>query len=176
MKTLLTLLIGILIFTSCTSKKEITTVVEEKPVTEKYKFENVSPSDSLFASIRKGACFGQCPVYTLNIYNSGTVILVGKNFIEKIGTYKNKLNYEEMLAFVALAKEIEYLALDDSYDNKNVTDLPETSTSIVINKTRKKVYNRFGAPKELRSFENLFDEILKTEGWKKIEDNRKGKF
>ncbi len=176
MKTILTLILGITLLSSCHSKKNTTATVEEKTAVEKYKFENVSPSDSLFASIRKGACFGQCPVYTINIYNDGTALLEGKNFVDKIGTYKKKLNYEEMFSFVTVAKDIKYMTLDDSYDNKNVTDLPGTNTSIVIDKTRKKIYNRFGAPREIRQFENLFSELMKSDGWVKIEDNKKGKF
>ena len=176
MKTILTLIFGITLLTACHSKKNVAATVENKPVVEKYKFENVSPSDSLFASIRKGACFGQCPIYTINIYCGGTAILEGKNFVEKIGTYKKQLSYQDMLKFVTVAKEINYLELDDNYDNKNVTDLPATLTSIVIDKTRKKIRNRFQGPKELRTFELLFSDLLKSGGWVKVENSNKDKF
>ncbi len=159
------------LLTACHSKKNAVVIAEEKPVVEKYKFENITPSDSLFTSISKQACFGQCPIYTIDIYNNGTVILNGKNFLDKIGLYKKQITYPEMLLFATTAKSINYMQLDDSYDNKLVSDVPTTVTSIVLNKKRKSIYDRYGAPKELKKYELLFTQLLKTKGWIKIKED-----
>ncbi len=179
MKTLtsiISILFALSLFSCHPHKKTATTIHPSEKTTKTidYQFKNIAKGDSLFASIRRGACFGQCPVYTMKIYNNGTVILEGKNFIDKIGTYTKHISKEQMYRFVQKAKEINYMQMDDNYDNKNITDLPETETSIVIDGKRKKVRKRFGYPKELVQYENLFDELLKTEGWKKIE--KKDKF
>lgn len=174
MKTTLyfiSLLVAYTLF-SCHPHKETTTATQPPQETTNninYEFKDITKGDSLFASIRRGACFGQCPVYTMKIYNGGTVVLEGKNFIDKIGTYTKHITKEQMYTFVQKAKEINYMQMDDNYDNKNITDLPATETSIVIDGKRKKVRKRFGFPKELVQFEKLFDELLKTDDWKKVE-------
>jgi len=179
MKTILIFLTASLLALSCNTKKNTTTENNsDKPSEEEvsYVFKNVSPNDSLFASIYRGACFGRCPVYELKIYNNGLVVLKGKNFVDKIGEYVMELSPNEMMTFVSKAKEIKYFELDDSYDNKNVTDLPGTSTTIVIDGKRKKVYSRIGAPKELKEFEALFDALIKSNKWVKRESEADKKF
>ncbi len=156
------------LFLSCSSKKEATKNTSKKEETQSnYKFENINENDSLFASINKGTCFGQCPVYSMNIYNDGTVIYKGKRFVEKEGEYSLKLNYTELMTFVNKAKSINYMQMDNNYDNASVTDLPSTTTSIVIDKIRKKVYRRFGYPREILAFEKLFSDLLSNENWEK---------
>lgn len=181
MKYVLLLVVGTSLLFSCSSKKGVST--GEKEVVEDvysedddYQFENVSANDSLFASIERSPCFGQCPVYTMEIYNNGLVKYKGKNFVKRTGEYVMEIDYSQMLAFVNKAEAIEYMKMDDSYDNPSVTDVSSTSTSIVINKTRKKVYRRFGFPKEIVEFEQLFDNLLDSDKWIKVESEADKKF
>jgi len=124
MKLLYVIIVG-LVFLSCINTKKN---ISSTAAPAQYQFENVSENDSLFASIRKGACFGQCPVYSMDIYNDGTVIYNGKNFVDKKGKHILKLEYSELLAFVTTAKAINYMQLNDSYDNVSVTDLQSHKT------------------------------------------------
>lgn len=159
---------------SCNAKKKATIItVEDNYIETEYQFENISSNDSLFTSIYKSACFGKCPVYSMKIYNDGSVIYVGKKNVNKIGTYKNKLEKEKLLLFIDKANEIKYMELEDSYDNKNITDLPSTKTSIVIDKKRKSIERRFGYPKEILAFEQLFENLLTDDNWVKTESSKK---
>jgi hypothetical protein len=135
------------------------------PSEEQVVFQDLAEGDSLFAHIKKGYCFGTCPVYEMKIYNSGLVVLQGTQNIDLLGEQKTQLTKDEMLAFVEMAKSIKYFEMEDEYDNKGITDLPETITSIVINGKRKQVRKRYGYPRELVSFEDLFAALLESHEW-----------
>ncbi len=124
--------------------------------------------DSLFASISRGACYGTCPIYKMSIYQNGTVILEGIRFMEPRGKYKSSLSPEEMQQFIDKAIEINFFALEDTYDSP-VTDIPSVTTSIVIDGKRKEVMRRTGYPQRILKFEQLFDALLESQDWILIE-------
>lgn len=130
-------------------------------------FQNDSKDDSLFASIERGFCFGTCPVYKLYIYTNGNAVYEGIKNIEMEGVFAAQLTPEQMNRLIASAKSIGYMEFENEYDDPNVTDKPTTTTSIVIDRTRKEVKRRHRFPKEIVGFEKTFDEIVTEVVWKK---------
>ena len=175
MKHLFSLIVVVLFLTSCSSTKEIASTGQDISSNEaseisesnenRLTFDNIAKDDSLFASISKGYCYGTCPVYKMKIYNNGLVELEGIRNIDLIGAFTTKLSKEQMIAFIEKAKAINYMELDDVYDNKNVTDLPAATTSIVIDGKRKQVKRRHGYPRSILAFEKLFEDLLTTQKW-----------
>ena len=177
MNYIFSLFVSLTILASCASTKEVTeinsaatpsAIGEVKTPTDseqKYVFEDLAKGDSLFASIRKGYCFGTCPVYIMKVYNSGYVRLEGKANIDKIGVYSTKLSHEQMMTFVNFARRMNYMELNDVYDNIYISDLPETNTSIVLDGKRKSIKRRHGFPQSIVSFEKIFSSLLETEKW-----------
>lgn len=141
------------------------TMDKNQPTEHQAIFQDVAPGDSLFAYIRKGYCFGTCPVFEIKIYNSGYVVYEGIHNVDRMGFYTTRLEKEEMLKFIDKANEINYFDMQDVYDNAHITDLPETTTSIVINGKRKQVKRRYDFPKELVTFETLFSDLLESKKW-----------
>ena len=184
MNYIFSLFASLSILASCSSTKEVaennnpesntqTAETNTSHGTEhKIIFEDLAKGDSLFASIRKGYCYGTCPVYVMNIYNSGYVKLEGKANIDKVGVFATKLSYEQMKAFVDFAVEMNYMGLDDVYDNIHISDLPETNTSIVIGGERKSIKRRYGFPKSIVTFEKMFASLMETEDWTVIKEGR----
>lgn len=128
-------------------------------------FEDIEEGDSLFASIGKTYCFGKCPVYTMKIYNKGYVTFHGKANVEMIGDFMTVVRGEDMIKFIDMANRINYFDMDDNYDNPGITDLPSTTTSIVMNRKRKTVRCRINCPQSLKSFEKLFEELIESKEW-----------
>lgn len=128
-------------------------------------FEDLAEGDSLFASIRKGYCFGRCPVYELKIYNSGFVHYNGIANMDLLGEHTARVSVEQMQAFFDKANEIKYFELLDEYDNPGITDLPETTTSLVMGGKRKSVRRRHGYPTSIIAFEDQFNGLVKTLTW-----------
>lgn len=163
-----TILIGLL--AACASKKSTTnpdtTNTSSNSSTEhQIVFQDVQPGDSLFASIAKSYCFGKCPVFTLHIYNSGYAVYNGTANVNLMGRHTTRLTKEQMVYLIDKANEINYFELKDVYDNEGVTDIPSTTTSIVINGQRKSVKKRFDFPKSLLTFEAAFDDLIKRLRW-----------
>ena len=183
MNYIFSLFASLTILASCSSTKEIAennskpTNISEEVMTpteteQKIIFEDLAKGDSLFASIRKGYCFGTCPVYVMKIYNSGYVKLEGKANIEKVGVYSTKLTYDQMKTFADFARRMNYMELDDVYDNIHISDLPETNTSIVLDGKRKSIKRRYNFPQSIVTFEKMFASLLETEKWDVIKEGR----
>ena len=165
MKYILSSILFSILLISCASTKEGKDNIKSSDKTE---FKDIEKGDSLFAYIRRGACFGKCPTYEMKIYNSGFTELIGTRAIDLLGTYTTTISKDKMHALIAKAKSIGYFAMDDVYDNEMVTDLPETKTSIVIDGKRKAIRRRYKYPEAILGFEKLFDAFLETEKWTQI--------
>ena len=174
---LLTITFLILTVVACKSKQpavadedlnaQAEVMLAELDTVDENPFKDVAEGDSLFASIKKGACFGRCPIYELWIYNSGFIKLKGQKFMEPEGEHTGWIDNVRMQEFVDIAAEIGYAKFEDSYDGQ-VTDKPTVTTSIVLDGKRKTVRRRHNYPSEIRTFEALFDSLLKGVEWKKI--------
>ena len=117
-----------------------------------------------FASIERTPCFGQCPTYNMTIYSDGFVEFHGVRFVDMIGDFTTQISDKKLEEFRKRAREIGYMELNDKYDGM-VTDLPSTTTTIVLDGKKKSVYRRYDYPKRILTFEQLFDDLLKSERW-----------
>jgi hypothetical protein len=122
---------------------------------------------SIFATIHRGACFGNCPTYKMTIYSDRSVEYEGIRAVDLIGKYTSTITQKEYDQFIETAKFIEYMNLENVYDGP-ITDIPGTRTSIVIDGVHKEVYRRYQYPKRILKFEELFDIVMKSAKWEKI--------
>jgi hypothetical protein len=134
---------------------------DSKPVGVKRSQEN----DSLVFSIRRTACFGTCPIYVAQVYKSGYAEYEGKNFVDNIGVFQARISLSAIEEVLAKAKEIDFYALNESYDNLGISDLP--ATIVIINNVTlsKQILNRYDGPKALISLEQLIDGIIEQQTW-----------
>ena len=106
-------------------------------------------------SLEKTACFGTCPIFSINIFNNGDVLYYGKKFVKKLGNLNLELDQKEINQILNKAKEINFNNLKSEY-TENISDLP--TTYITINK--KTIKNYYGAPKELKDLEKLIESFV----------------
>lgn len=163
MKVLFFLITFAVLTFSCSNSKK---VLEKESSNEYSAFKPAEKGDSLFASIHRSYCFGTCPVYTFNINNDGTASYEGTRNVKKLGTYSSKVTPAQMNTLIEVAKSIGYMAFKDKYDNESITDLPSTTTSIVIDGKRKEVMRRYDYPKEIKTLEEAFDALIESLDWK----------
>jgi len=122
--------------------------------------------DTLYLTIRKTPCYGQCPIYTADIYNSGFVVYEGERFVENVGSYTGRLSPDALKSIRHLARTVNYFGFEDEYDSP-VTDFPTTYTTMHFNGQRKTIKNRVGGPDELKEFENHVHKVLDGVTWTK---------
>ena len=119
-------------------------------------------------TLERTACFGVCPVYKLSIHGDGTVIYEGIRFVSIEGTIKTTIGEDKIKQLVSEFQGIDYFSLEDSYEERNATDMPSAFTSLTIDgnkKTVKHYHGDFSAPKELTELESKIDEIVNSNQW-----------
>ncbi len=116
-------------------------------------------------TMRRTACFGHCPVYTVTIYGSGRVEFRGENYVARKGVFLDSIPQEDVNRLVHALHSKGFFSMQDRYDNRHITDLPATITAFESGTTKKSVYDYHGAPEQLREIERLIDDIARTEQW-----------
>lgn len=179
---LLIVAIGVFSFTACKNNKDATnlsatdpieavtevvipieadTISQEWPDEAKEQHQRIlkGVSDSLFFKIERTSCFGRCPTYSIEVFNSGYVSYNGRRNVEKIGFYESKLDKTQLNFILKMANDINYFKLDDRYDG-NMTDVPSTITLLKYNDNIKVVVDRVRGPEELKAFQKEMDNLL----------------
>lgn len=125
--------------------------------------------DDLFFGMYRSPCFGQCPVYNIDIKMSGEALLEGKKFFDYEGFHVTKFSEESMQRIMALAEQYGYFSFDNVYD-AGVTDVPSTLTILRTDAGVHWVYDRMNAPEDLRKFETEVETIIKDQMWHRRDD------
>lgn len=115
-------------------------------------------------SLERTPCFGTCPVYIVSLHSDGKLTYIGKEFSNLKGEYETYLPLDEVQKIKAALIDLNFLKLEDSYDNVYISDLPSAITTLIINgKVVKTVKNRFNPPPQLVRFELMIDNLWRSE-------------
>lgn len=93
----------------------------------------------------------------------------GKTFAKRQGKHSTTLSKEELSSLKSKIKAIDFFGLKDKYD-KEITDMPSCFIFVKLDGKEKKIMDRVGAPKELKSFEKMIDTMIITDRLVKIEE------
>lgn len=118
----------------------------------------------------RGACFGTCPIYYLEINGDGKVIYRGYEYVNVTGERKSSIPVDKVKELVNQFNNSGYFNLKDRYDQVEITDQATVVTSIGIDGTFKSVYDYLGTIKlpelqKLRQLENMIDEVTNSSQW-----------
>ena len=109
-------------------------------------------------SIRKTPCFGDCPVYDLNIDKEGNVIYNGIQYVIEEGKREFKLSDVELKKLTEMLNTGNFDSFKDEYDNPRITDL--ASTFITYNGKQIKIRLWNDIPDELINVHEYVEGIL----------------
>ena len=151
MKTLFFVLLIALSSTACTSHKA-------------KKQQNLKP----IITFQKTACFGKCPVYSLEIFADGKIKYKGEKNTDKIGEYVKSLSKDEIKSLKESFISADFFSFKDEYTSKK-TDLPTTYISFENEGKYKKVKDYSDAPEPLKNLERMIEKIVASDGWEKIQ-------
>ena len=144
----LTVILGFLTLASCSSIKMV--------------------KDPALASpklvMSKGACFGECPVYTLTIYNTGLMKYNGVRFTKMDGKYEKQLTEPEYISLFSFIEEKNIWKLDDVY-NMDIADLPALSLSYSERENTKTIKGKSELPLALTEIQQYLDTLIAGDGW-----------
>lgn len=126
-------------------------------------------NSEILITIERQPCYGECPVYSAEIYTNGTVIYKGKYWVKVEGERQYKITKYKLEKLVEEFHRINYFSLKNKYEKDkfgvSVTDQTTTITSITLNAKKKRIVNYYGAPEEL---DELADKIDKISGLSKL--------
>ena len=122
---------------------------------------------SVVISMQKTKCYGPCPEYTLDIYESGKVFFVGRENVDKIGEFEIKLSKKELNRLVDMFLQHNFFGLNEQYTS-GATDLPTTYIYFAHNGKRKTVVDYDNAPPRLKKLEEEVSELIKIPKWKQV--------
>lgn len=113
------------------------------------------PSDFRL-ELKRTACFGQCPAYSMSVNAEGLVEWQGELFVERKGKHIGKISRSAVASLYKRIQQSGFQQMKDSYDNPGISDLPSSIIALEVEGKRKKVVCRYDCPAE---FQTLFKQL-----------------
>ncbi|WP_235297006.1 DUF6438 domain-containing protein [Portibacter marinus] len=141
---------------------------------ESLKSENQKYSERLardtMVHMRKGPCLGQCPVYSITIYNNGKVKYDGINFTEPKGIYESELNEAQIEKARQLISEVNLVKMYSRYPGSvdMIKDVARTNLVISDGEIKFSTVISYGEPESLKNVQEYLEQLVKELSWVQI--------
>ncbi len=132
--------------------------------------DGTAPSSAIrsgdFIELRRTACFGSCPIYTVRLYGDGRITWHGEKFVSMIGDTNGQVAADQAASILEGARKNAFWALCNGY-TASVTDQPTTVTTLSIDNKIKSV-SEYGhtAPPWLHDLDKRIDTFTDKNGWR----------
>jgi len=128
------------------------------------------------ATLERQACFGFCPVYSVDIRTDGTVSYDGREYVVTEGAAQGTLDAEQLHLLREAFQRARFRELSgDCCSCQDTTDQPYAVITLVDGQSPKTIVDYHGcdkAPDSLRTLENEIDRIVSIEQWTGDEEQR----
>lgn len=115
--------------------------------------------ETLLITMRKTVCRGECPVYSVEVYDNGVVKYEGKKYVTKVGALGKKLSRSELKSLKAAFDAANFFNFEDEYTGK-VTDLPSTFITYTQGEKTKTIRDHYRGPSELKALEDKVEAVV----------------
>jgi hypothetical protein len=121
-------------------------------------------TDTAVLSLQRTACYGTCPIYTIELFADGKAKFTGERFTEKLGTWEKQFDYSEVSDLLKMAKSEKWPRYSDEY-RSGVSDLP--SNILGINRKNKSYTIRIEGehPEALDVYTKALIRLAESDGW-----------
>ena len=169
MNRFLLLVLPILALFSCDTTKKVgqETIQPIGEMTEK-----VIPVNITF---KRGPCFGKCPVFTLQIDESGTASLLGRKYARLEGEHTKKMTAAELAELQKIVADSKFMSLEDRYDS-GILDAPSTTMIVKSAEGEKTIVLRGTMPDDLKPLVDKMDAIYNSEAWTATQTRKNNRF
>jgi len=124
-------------------------------------------------TLRRTACYGFCPVYSLEVFEDGRLHYDGEQFVAVTGRQDGHISPATVKALIADFLKADYFDLKDVYESRQnpdgtsewITDSPTTYTSLRIGNKVKTVKDYAFSPQKLQMLEMEIDRVSDTHQW-----------
>jgi hypothetical protein len=131
-------------------------------------FPEIQDWNSLRMTLRRSACFGACPVYSVEISGDGSVVFNGTSHVLATGEQYSQISHNAVTQILEAFRKADYFSLENEY-RYPVTDNSTYITSISFDghsKTVKDYVGEYaGMPHAVAELEVTIDRLTDTEQW-----------
>ena len=120
-------------------------------------------------SYSQGACFGKCPVFSIDILTDKTALLIGKRFTEKEGIYEKQLTTKVYEEVITLLESPDFMSLENMYDQDLMDAQQFTIQYFGEGVKSKKVTTKITKPNNLEAIIQLMQTVESSRGWNQKE-------
>lgn len=154
------------LFSACAQSKKTAQSDESTPKGSSTKSAGLRGLTSV--SMRRGACFGKCPEYTITIHSNGLAQYSSFRNAEPMGDFEKNIGTKTAQDFLRKFMDFRADTCKELYEAK-IADLPGLNYSLMINGREKKIYNANFGPTYLMDLSQEMDELGKVDSsWKKM--------
>ena len=118
--------------------------------------------------MRRGPCFGTCPVYAVTVSSDGRVQWRGREFVRTIGESSWQVPARTVRKIESALRRCRFLRLKNMYSRVMITCMPSCKIEVEFADGSFKVvdhyYGDFSAPRRLSRLERRIDKLLETNG------------
>ncbi len=129
----------------------------------------------LVAELRKTPCYGDCPVFTLQVMTDGSLRYDGKKNTDLIGKFTGQPKSDPFFRVGAMAVKARFFNMADFYPedaDSAPKDLPRTVTTIDWRGRKKTVTHLGDGPEALVEIENFLEGLIMDAIWTPMEENK----
>ncbi|MFB9993235.1 DUF6438 domain-containing protein [Deinococcus oregonensis] len=119
-------------------------------------------------SLQREACYGTCPVYTVQVNGNGAVLWTGERWVQQVGKLRATVNPAAVKRLQQAVKAANFFVLKDEYLDMPVTDLPYATLEVRQGMQHKTVHYYLGDPNVPPALLNLAKQAdleLGTAAW-----------
>lgn len=118
-------------------------------------------------TLERGACFGPCPMYRLELDGSGRVRYEGRSFVRDSGVREDTVSADTVRALATEMERAGYFAFEEKYP-PDATDHATVITSLTIDGRTRRIEHNLGsrsAPAGLEALYARIDEVARSAKW-----------
>lgn len=87
-------------------------------------------------TLRRGPCFGMCPVYEVTLAADGAATWSGERFVDRVGSYQGQVDLNDYGRLARFIQRAGFFGWDSEYVAANITDLPNYDLTVVAGQTK----------------------------------------
>ncbi len=122
---------------------------------------------TLVMSIKKLPCMGDCPVFSLKIYNNRIVVYEGLKFVDLSGRYTTKLTHKQFQNIKSSFLEAGFFDFKNVY-SAHIMDMQTTYIYFRHGGKEKKILDYHKAPDSIKDLEKMLEALIKSEKWRMV--------
>jgi hypothetical protein len=116
-------------------------------------------------TLRRGACFGTCPIYEVTLRSDGTATWDGERFVDRLGHFEGHVDVNDFDRLAQFIERADFAAWAPEH-LANVTDLPDYVLTVVSGTAAKTVrQNGVDEPKDFWVIAEVVDGLACEIAW-----------